>query len=144
MGLIFIDCEAPFGKGSPAVADMTCFGAVDFNTMDTFYGEDSSKETFDKFLEWIKVHRGKGSPVFVSDNVAFDWQWINFYFWKYYGMNPFGHSGRRIGDFYAGLTGDFHNTQRWKRLRKTKHDHNPVNDALGNAEAFRRIINGEK
>jgi hypothetical protein len=24
----------------------------------------------------------------------------------------------------------------WKHLRKTKHDHNPVNDAIGNAEAI--------
>ena len=89
-------------------------------------------------------HRGKGGLVFISDNVAYDWQWINFYFWRYFGMNPFGHSGRRIGDFYAGLTGDFRNTQRWKRLRKTKHDHNPVMDAMGNVEAFRRMMNGER
>jgi hypothetical protein len=25
---------------------------------------------------------------------------------------------------------------KWKHLRKTAHDHNPVNDALGNAEAL--------
>jgi hypothetical protein len=24
----------------------------------------------------------------------------------------------------------------WKHLRKTIHDHNPVNDAIGNAEAL--------
>ena len=40
--------------------------------------------------------------MFVSDNPAYDFQWINFYFWRYFGMNPFGHSGRRIADFYAG------------------------------------------
>jgi hypothetical protein len=59
-------------------------------------------------------------------------------------MNPFGHSGRRIGDFYAGPVGDFHNTQKWKRLRRTKPDHHPVNDALGNAEALIRLLNGER
>ena len=53
--------------------------------------------------------------------------------------NPFGHSGRRIGDFWAGLTGTGA-TQGWKRLRKTAHDHNPVNDAMGNAEAFEEIL----
>lgn len=144
MSLIFVDCEAPFGKGSPSVADMTEFGAVDYDTSDTFYGKDCSKETFDAFYQWLKDHKNKGGWVFVSDNVAYDWQWINYYFWKYYNMNPFGHSGRRISDFYAGLTGDFHNTQRWKRLRKTKHDHNPVNDAMGNVEAFKRIMAGER
>jgi len=145
MGLIFVDCEAPYGIGSPSVADMTEFGAVDYETMDTFYGKDCSKETFDEFYEWLNNHKTKGKSLsFISDNIAFDWQWINFYFWKYYGKNPFGHSGRRISDFYAGLTGNFSNTQRWKRLRITKHDHNPVNDALGNAEAFKRMMNGER
>ena len=144
MGSIFVDCEAPFGKGSPSVADMTKFGAVDYNTLESFYGKDCSKETFEEFNDWLMKHRGKGGLVFVSDNVAYDWQWINFYEWKYFGKNPFGHSGRRISDFYAGLTDDFHNTQRWKRLRKTKHDHNPVNDAMGNVEAFKRIMNGER
>jgi hypothetical protein len=28
---------------------------------------------------------------------------------------------------------------KWKHLRQTPHDHNPVNDAKGNAEAFRVI-----
>jgi hypothetical protein len=59
-------------------------------------------------------------------------------------MNPFGHSARRIGDFYAGLLGDFQSTQKWKRLRRTKHDHHPVHDALGNAEALIRLLNGER
>jgi hypothetical protein len=52
--------------------------------------------------------------------------------------------GRRIADFYAGLVGDFRSTQRWKRLRRTKHDHHPVHDALGNAEALIRIFDGER
>ena len=58
--------------------------------------------------------------------------------------NPFGHSGRRISDFYAGLTGKLTNTQAWKRLRITPHTHNPVDDAMGNVEAFERIFNGER
>jgi hypothetical protein len=40
---------------------------------------------------------------FVSRNLAFDWQFINYYFHRYPGGNPFGFSGRRIGDLYAGL-----------------------------------------
>ena len=67
-----------------------------------------------------------------------------FYFWRYFGENPFGHSGRRIADFYAGLVGDFRSTQKWKRLRRTKHDHHPVHDALGNAEALIRLLNGDR
>lgn len=78
----------------------------------------------------------KGRPVFVSDNPAFDWQWVNYYFHRYTGDNPFGHSARRIGDLYAGLTGDFSAANGWKLLRRTEHTHDPLDDALGNAEAL--------
>jgi hypothetical protein len=80
----------------------------------------------------------------VSDNIAYDWQWIAGMFDRAGMDNPFGHSGRRIGDYYAGLTGDFGNTQAWKRLRVTPHDHDPVHDAMGNVEAFARILRGER
>jgi len=80
----------------------------------------------------------------VSDNPAFDWQWINDAFLRCFGHNPFGFSARRIGDFYAGLANDFSKATDWKSLRVTKHDHNPVNDAMGNCEAFERMLNGER
>ena len=143
MSLIFVDCEAPLGVGSPAVGDMTEFGAVDFKTRNWYHGMDCSKETFEEFDEWL-VQMHDGRLIFVSDNPAYDWQWINFYFWKYLGRNPFGHSARRIGDFYAGLVGDFTAASKWKKLRVTKHDHNPVNDAMGNVEAFARMLKGER
>lgn len=85
-------------------------------------------------MEWIAKVNKDGRPIFVSDNPAFDWQFMNFYFHKYCGQNPFGFSARRIGDFYCGLRKDFF--ANWKQLRKTRHDHNPVNDAKGNAEAL--------
>ena len=98
---------------------------------------------FTAFEEWIQLVT-KGRAIFVSDNPAYDFQWINYGFHHALGRNPFGHSGRRISDFYAGLTGDFGNSQSWKRLRITPHDRNPVNDALGNVEAFERILRGER
>lgn len=142
MALIFVDCEAPFGVGSPAVGDMTEFGAVEFETRQTFHGHGCSPGMFEAFNAWLVCF--PKPLVFVSDNPAYDWQWINFYFWKHLGANPFGHSARRISDFYAGLRGDFWKTQQWKRLRVTPHDHNPVNDAMGNVEAFARLLKGER
>jgi len=92
-------------------------------------------KTIKAFGEWIqKVNYPGTKPVFMTDNLAYDWQWINYYFHVYTGSNPFGYSGRRIGDIYAGLVKNV--KQPWKKeLRKTLHDHNPVNDAKGNAEA---------
>lgn len=143
MSLFFVDCEAPFGVGSPATGNMTEFGAVEYTSFQTFYGPDCSEETFAKFRDWINATT-KGKATFISDNPAYDWQWINFYFHKYFQSNPFGFSARRIGDYYAGLVGRFDAASEWKSLRVTKHDHNPVNDAMGNAEAFKRFMNGER
>ena len=92
------------------------------------------------FDEWLdEIARGD-RIVFVSDNVAYDWQHINWAFHNRLGRNPFGHSARRIGDFWAGLRGNWRNTQGWKKYRVTPHDHNPVNDARGNCEALWEIL----
>jgi hypothetical protein len=81
--------------------------------------------------------------VMISDNPAFDFMWLACFFDTFAEPNPFGHSARRIGDFYAGLTNDWRGANRkWKRLRVTPHTHNPVMDALGNVEAFAKIVAG--
>ena len=157
MGLIFVDVEA---KGaSPINGTMAEFGAVDYKSRKTFHGkiwnshpdpENPAKPildnkandvstVMDEFARWI-ADLGKSRPIFVSDNPAYDWQWISAAF-DLCGMpNPFGHSGRRISDFWAGYHRDFYRTQDWKSLRQTTHDHNPVNDSMGNVEAFEAIL----
>lgn len=97
------------------------------------------QETFEKFNIWLS--RFNGRKIFLTDNLAFDWQFINYYFHAFIGENPFGFSGRRIGDMYSGLSKNFHMANNWKKFRETKHDHNPVNDAIGNAEAFLKMRN---
>lgn len=105
----------------------------------TQIGYVKPKEVFSRFEAWLVD--GFSPPfVFVSDNPAFDWQWINDGFHRYLGRNPFGHSARRIGDFYAGLERNWKEASRWKRFRRTPHDHDPVNDAMGNVEAFAEIL----
>jgi hypothetical protein len=89
------------------------------------------------FAKWLQQEI-KGQPVFITDNPAFDWQWVNYYFHTYYGSNPFGFSARRIGDLYCGLQRDMRS--KWKHLRKTKHTHHPLDDAKGNAEALLRMF----
>ena len=136
--LIFVDCE---GHGpAPTFNDETLFefGAVDYKSKQSFHGQGGTKETFEKFNDWLNQFPGR--LIFVSDNPAYDWQFINYYFHKFLGRNPFGHSARRISDFYAGMKGDFFDSQNWKKWRITQHDHNPVHDALGNIEAFEKIL----
>ena len=100
-------------------------------------------EVFGRFDAWL-ASVTSGRPVMVSDNPAYDFQWIAYGFHHALGHNPFGHSARRIGDFYAGLVGDFMTSQGWKRLRVTPHDHDPVHDAMGNVEALERVLRGER
>ena len=97
---------------------------------------DDPTEVMTAFDKWLKENC-KSNPVMVSDNIAFDWQWINYYFHGFYGSNPFGFSGRRIGDLYCGLVKDASKNREWKRkFRKTTHTHHPVDDAKGNAEGL--------
>lgn len=155
--LVFMDCEA---RGvSPVNGTLAEFGAVHFVTRRSFLGElyENSPDpgnpavpligkmiftpqaTAAAFAAWLK-ETVRGRPVFVSDNPAYDFMWIAALFDEAGMENPFGHSGRRISDFWAGTQGNWSDTQAWKRFRKTKHDHNPVNDAMGNVEAFERIL----
>ena len=159
MSFISVDWEAD--GGCPGLYSGVCFGAVvvEPSLSKTFYGEtapvsdiwvpealavsgftreqhlafEDPATTMPRFAEWAQ-DVSNGRPVFVSDNPAFDWQWTNYYLLKYVGKNPFGFSARRIGDIYCGMKLDPHAP--WKHLRKTKHDHNPLNDCIGNAEAL--------
>jgi len=162
MSYFSVDVESD--DQAPSIGSMVCFGAVKVSDMSkTFYGQTSpisdkwtpealaisgfSREEhlgFDDpyvvmkgFFEWvISVNEG-GRPIFISDNPAFDWQWINYYFHLYLGENPFGFSARRIGDLYCGIVAHGGKNHDWKKkYRKTRHTHNPVDDAMGNAEAL--------
>lgn len=94
---------------------------------------DWPKDTMVAFYEWI-VANAKPPYIFVADNNGFDWSFVNWYFHKFIGKNPFGFSSKNINSLYHGLMGDTFAS--FKHLRKTKHDHNPLNDAKGNAEAL--------
>ncbi len=119
---IFVDCEA--SGPCPGKGELTEFGAVDYTSRQTFHGvlfeSEPSPENpacsvltgkafdpvkvFSDFESWLSEVTD-GRCIFVSDNPAYDFQWINYGFHHAIGRNPFGHSGRRISDFYAGLMG---------------------------------------
>jgi hypothetical protein len=95
------------------------------------------KVVMEQFNLWIQEN-SNGRPMFISDNNGYDWQFINWYFHHFTGNNPFGYSSINLGSFYKGCVKDM--KKNFKYLRKTKHTHNPVDDALGNAEAFLIIL----
>lgn len=94
------------------------------------------KDTMEAFAKWLN---GLGDRVtLISDNNGYDASWINYYFHRYTGSNPFGWTSRRIGDWFCGYFND--PKYQWKKHRKTKHTHHPVDDAKGNAEAVLWLI----
>lgn len=157
--VIDVESDGP----SPWNRSMVCFGAVLVKDhTKTFYGQtkpisnefepsalavsgfcreeheffDDPKTVMENFEKWI-LEVSDGNPIFISDNIAYDWKWIDYYFHRYLGRNPFGFSGRRIGDLYCGMMNDASKNADWKRkYRKTRHTHHPVDDCLGNVEAL--------
>jgi hypothetical protein len=93
-----------------------------------------ASEGIAKFDTWLSKVKNQDKLMFISDNNGFDWQFVNYYFYKYLGKNPFGHSSTNLGSLYKGLERSMF--ENFKHLRKTKHTHNPVDDAMGNAEAL--------
>ena len=91
------------------------------------------------FDEWITETNVGPRAIFWSDNPANDWQWINDAFFRTLNRNPFGHSGRRVGDFYSGLMQNLRAATEWKSMRVTPHTHHPVDDARGNVEALLKM-----
>ena len=113
MSFIIVDVEAD--GPIPAEYSMVCFGAVLFDeALDkSFYAQtrpisdrfvpealavsgvsreqhlkfDDPKSVMEKFASWLE-EQSKGRPVFVSDNLAFDWQFIKLLLPPFSGRQP--------------------------------------------------------
>ena len=111
-------------------------GAIGVTREETL-GYGDPEEAIQSLAEFVK-ETSKGRPMFISDNNGFDWQFINYYCHKYLGVNPFGFSSTNLGSLYKGLVQDpFKN---FKHLRDTPHTHRAIDDAMGNLEAFLKLI----
>jgi len=159
MSYIMVDIESD--GPIPGDYSMICFGAVvvEPSLSKTFYGQlrpiselwlpdalavsgfsreqtlafPEAESVMRQFQSWLVEH-SDSRLMFISDNNGFDWQFINWYFHHFTGKNPFGFSSTNLGSLYKGIVRD--TFQNFKHLRKTSHTHNPVDDAIGNAEAL--------
>lgn len=101
--------------------------------------------TMANFAAWVGKTVPSGTkPVFLSLNAPFDWSFVNYYFVRFGGANPFGHSALDIKALYMGATGctwmQTTSSQMAKRLHpKRKGTHNALDDALYQAELFRLV-----
>ena len=98
-----------------------------------------------QFADWIaEVAPAGTAPICVAFNAVFDWMFIDDYFQRFLGRNPFGHSAVDIKAYYMGMTG-----VTWAKtsmrflsplyLSGRYLAHNALGDARDQAELFRLI-----
>jgi ribonuclease T len=97
------------------------------------------------FHAWAKGQATNDETlVFVGLNAAFDWSFVNYYFHKFLGENPFGFAALDIKAYYMGATGCPWSDTRSSRLSadlkpERQSDHTALRDAQYQAELFRLI-----
>ena len=97
---------------------------------------------FEKWLHEI-LPAGK-QPLFVAFNAPFDWMFVNDYFHRYLGHNPFSHTALDIKSFYMGHTGSSWKETSMKNVAVDHLDgraisHNALEDAIDQAKIFARL-----
>jgi DNA polymerase III epsilon subunit-like protein len=104
------------------------------------------QQAMGEFAGWLKrITTEDSKPIFVAFNAPFDWMFVEDYFHRYLGHNPFGHSAIDMKAYYMG----------WRRVpwRETGMDavseyltgkrtlsHHALQDARDQAELFRKML----
>lgn len=97
------------------------------------------------FRDWLLgLKAGRQQIVFVGFNAPFDWAFVNYYFHRFVGENPFGFTALDIKALYMGATGCKWDDTRSSKIATRaqpllKGDHDALHDALYQAELFRFV-----
>ena len=102
-------------------------------------------EAMSRFATWLEANRSSADRlVFVGLNAPFDWSFVNYYFHRFVGDNPFGFSALDIKAYYMGATG-----VPWSETRSSAMavllgidetgDHHALRDAQYQAALFRQV-----
>lgn len=99
-----------------------------------------------EFGRWIAGQLPANStPVFVGLNAPFDWSFVNYYFHRFEGANPFGFTALDIKALYMGATGCTWKETKSSAIANAVHptlqgNHDALDDARYQAELFRLIM----
>lgn len=104
------------------------------------------KEAMRMFEQWLNSSCRPGHKVvFLGLNAPFDWSFINYYFHKYLGSNPFGFTAIDMKAYFMGSEGcSWKETKSSQMANKLKPrgapTHNALDDARFQAELFTLMI----
>ena len=103
-------------------------------------------DAMQKFADWVKgVVPEDARPVFTAFNAPFDWMFVNEYFYRYLGHNPFGHAALDIKAYYMGLHGVPWEETSYQEisnryLEKHRLSHHALDDAIDEAEIVQALL----
>lgn len=106
----------------------------------------SPQEAMCRFNEWVTSScKPEQKAIFVGLNAPFDWSFVNYYFHKYIGYNPFGFSAIDIKAYFMGATGcSWKETKSSHMVSKFRPEsaptHNALEDARFQAELFKLMM----
>jgi DNA polymerase III epsilon subunit-like protein len=104
------------------------------------------KQAMQRFASWLNEVTPTGSqPVFLAFNAPFDWMFVSDYFYRFLEHNPFGHKALDIKAYYMGMQGvswseTGMNSVMQRYLDERELTHNALQDALDQAEIFRKML----
>ena len=99
-----------------------------------------------RFEAWVnQVTPDDYQPIFVAFNAPFDWMFVNDYFHRFLGHNPFGHTALDLKAFYMGLKGVSWSETSMRYVSRHYLDdrhltHHALSDALDQAELLRSML----
>ncbi len=106
-------------------------------------GQDP-KTAMEEFATWVAEQVGDATPVFVGLNAAFDWSFVNYYFHRYLGHNPFGFAPLDIKSMFFGVFASSWRDTRSSHMVRVLNpeklgNHDALADAIAQAQLFEML-----
>lgn len=98
-----------------------------------------------QFENWLAQVVLEQSPIFLAFNAPFDWMFVNDYFHRFRGHNPFGHTAIDIKSFYMAIAGVTWSQTSMdyiaRRYLGDRHlSHHALQDAIDQADIFLKML----
>ena len=129
------------------ISDKTEPGALAVHQLDLALLEKEGlepQEALTKLADWLnQTITDERGPLFLGFNSPFDWMFLNDYFHRFLGFNPFGHSSLDIKSFVMGFKRVPWEQTSMRMLSSKPLRHNALEDAIDQAELFINLLESE-